>query len=144
MMVYSSAHQVAAILPSDVTMGDGVVTLSYGGRSAPTVPIKVLSSAFGIYSVTSNGVGAGVITTADYRVKNFSDAASPGDVLIIWGTGLGPVAGNESLAPLPDDAFPGTEVFVGNRSAPHAFSARGIDIGYFVDFSSDSKELAFQ
>ena len=116
-MVYSSASQVAAILPSEVTLGEGSLTLSHSGRSAPAVRIRVLSSAFGIYSVAANGVGAGAITTADYQLKTFSDAASPGDVLIIWGTGLGPVPGNESLAPLPGTSFPATEVFVGNQSA---------------------------
>ena len=123
-MVYSSAHQVAAVLPSDVTIGDGKLTLSYSGSSARAIPIKVLSSAFGIYSVTANGVGAGAITTGDYRVKTFSDAARPGDVLIIWGTGLGPVRGDESLAPLPDASFPATEVFVGNRPAPLLSASR--------------------
>ena len=123
-MVYSSAHQVAAVLPSGVPTGDGLLTLSYNGHSAPAVPIKVLSSAFGIYSVASNGVGAGAITTGDYRVKTFSDAASPGDVLIIWGTGLGPVPGDESLAPQPGASFPATEVFVGNQSAPLLSASR--------------------
>jgi len=123
-MIYSSAHQVAAVLPSGVPTGDGLLTLAYSGRSAPAVPVKVLSSAFGIYSVASNGVGAGAITTGDFQVKTFSDAASPGDALIIWGTGLGPVPGDESLAPLPGATFPATEVFVGNRSAPLLSASR--------------------
>ena len=88
-VVYSSAQQVAAVLPSGVPTGDGLLTLSHSGRSAPAVPIKVLSSAFGIYSIAANGVGAGAITTGDFQVKTFSDAASPGDVLIIWGQAWG-------------------------------------------------------
>jgi uncharacterized protein (TIGR03437 family) len=123
-MIYSSAQQVAAILPSDVPIGDGQVTLTYSGRTAAPAPIKIVSSAFGIYSVTANGVGAGVVTTADYRVKTFSDAAGPGDVLVIWGTGLGPVGENESLAPVAGNRFPGTEVFVGNRPAPVLYAGR--------------------
>jgi hypothetical protein len=35
-------------------------------------------------------------------------------------------------------------LFLAKHPLQNAFSAPGIDIGYFVDFSSDSKELAFQ
>jgi hypothetical protein len=35
-------------------------------------------------------------------------------------------------------------LFLAKHPLQNAFSAPGIDIGYFVDFSGDSKELAFQ
>jgi hypothetical protein len=35
-------------------------------------------------------------------------------------------------------------LFLAKHPLQNPFSAPGIDIGYFVDFSSDSKELAFR
>jgi len=123
-MIYSSQGQAAAILPSNVPVGDGVVVLTFNGASSAPTPIKVMKSAFGIYSTTSNGVGAGVITDTNYALKTTTEAGQPGEILTIWGTGLGAVAGGEDDGPLPGNKFPRTEVFVGGQSATVRYAGR--------------------
>ena len=123
-MVYTSAGQVAAILPSTVPEGQATLRLSYKGTNSYSLPIQVVRSAFGTYAVGSRGIGAGVITDPQYRLKTYSAPAKPGDTLIIWGTGLGPVEGNEASGPLPGNNFTDVEVYVGNNRAPLRYAGR--------------------
>src|ERR1039458_2436015 len=123
-MIYSLAGQIAAILPSSVPAGSGSLTVTYNNQSSPPAPITVVQSAFGTYTLSSNGIGAGIVTRPNYQVASFENPVNPGDILIIWGTGLGPVAGNEAAGPLPGNQFPGTEVFAGNQSASVQYAGR--------------------
>ena len=124
-MVYSWDRQVAAILPSTVPAGDGNVRLTYNKNPANwTIPIKVVRSAFGIYTVAASGSGAGIITDPQYALKSYSSPAKPGDTLIMWGTGLGPVDGNEASGPLPGNRFGDVEVYVGNSRAAVSYAGR--------------------
>ena len=123
-MVYTLAQQIAAVLPSRVPTGSGFITVTYNKQTSPQAPITVVPSAFGTYSVSSNGVGAGIVTRPDYQLASFASPFTPGDVLIIWGTGLGAVTGDEAGGPLPGNVFPGTEVFVGGQPASVQYAGR--------------------
>ena len=116
LMVYTSSNQIAAILPSKTPAGAGKVTVAYNGVASSTVPVTVATSSFGTYSISSNGVGPGIITGADYQVKTSPSPARPGETLILWGTGLGPITGDESQRPPPLNQFT-PAVFVGNLPA---------------------------
>jgi hypothetical protein len=62
----------------------------------------------GIFTVDSSGQGAAIVTYPDYSLvspvkaancggpSTTCGAANPGDTLILWGTGLGPVNGNDA------------------------------------------------
>ncbi|MFN7997928.1 MAG: hypothetical protein U0Q18_30185 [Bryobacteraceae bacterium] len=123
-MIYTYSAQVAAILPSAVPAGVGSLSLTYNGQPSRPIPITVSSSGFGVYSASSNGLGAGIITRPDYQLTSLANPARPGDTLIIWGTGLGPVSGDEAGGALPGNRFPGTEVFVGGQSANVPYAGR--------------------
>jgi uncharacterized protein (TIGR03437 family) len=122
-MVYTSARQMAAILPSNTPVGDGVLTISFGGATAAPTPIHVVSGAFGTYSVGSSGLGPGIITGVDYLVKTPAKPAKAGETVILWGTGLGPVTGDEAAGPAIGQ-FSGVEVFVGTKSAKIIYAGR--------------------
>ena len=123
-VLYTSSYQVAAVLPSAVPMGDGVLVLSNNGLAGYPQPIHVTRSAFGTFAVAQNGMGAGVITDPDYQLKTFDSPARQGDVLILWGTGLGPVDGDERAGPLPGNRFPDVAVYVGGAQAPIDYAGR--------------------
>src|SRR5215471_10819291 len=105
LMYYTSAGQVAALMPSNTPPGAGTITMTYNGNAGPPSPIRVSPSAPGIFTVSSDGQGVGVVTYADYSlvstakaancggVNTTCGAANPADALIIWATGLGPVSG---------------------------------------------------
>jgi uncharacterized protein (TIGR03437 family) len=94
-MYYASATQVAGLLPSNTPVGAGTLTVSNNGQASNAQPITVVANNVGIFTVSQNGQGAGIVTYADFSLVSSSKAANPGDVLTLWTTGLGPVTGNE-------------------------------------------------
>jgi uncharacterized protein (TIGR03437 family) len=97
-MLYSYAGQVAAILPSATPVGTGTLTLSYQGASS-TFAIQIVAASFGTFALNEDGSGPGIFTNLSYSVITMTNAAHPGDTLVIWGSGLGAVAGDEADAP---------------------------------------------
>ncbi|HWB83272.1 MAG TPA: hypothetical protein VG675_03970 [Bryobacteraceae bacterium] len=108
LMYYTSATAVAFLLPSNTPIGSGTITVTYNGEAGPASPVRVSPSSPGIFTVTSDGQGAGIVTYADYSLVSSTKAsncggvyttcgaANPGDVLIIWATGLGPINGTDA------------------------------------------------
>ena len=116
-MLYTSATQVAAVLPSSTPVGSGTMVLTYNGASSAPLNITVVEHDFGIFAVNEGGSGPGVLTNAITNVVNsLAAAANAGELVDIWGTGLGPVAGNEADGPLPGN-IPNLplQVFVGGQ-----------------------------
>jgi uncharacterized protein (TIGR03437 family) len=124
-MIYTSANQVAAILPSSAPVGTGTLTLTFNGSASSSVAITVVSGSFGIFTLNEAGTGPGIITDANYKLIERNNTAKAGDVLIIWGTGLGPVTGNEAGGALPGDMpnIPIT-VYIGGQKASVSYRGR--------------------
>jgi uncharacterized protein (TIGR03437 family) len=102
-MYYASDKQVAGLIPSVTPVGTGTLTLTYNGQSSQAARITVVQSNFGTFAVNQAGSGAAIVTYADYSLVSAANAANPGDTLILWGTGLGPVSGDETAGPSPGD-----------------------------------------
>jgi uncharacterized protein (TIGR03437 family) len=108
LMYYTSASQVAALLPSNTPTGTGTITVTYNGQTSGQAPITVVANNLGIFSIDSSGGGSGIVTYADYSLvspvkaancggpNTTCGAANPGDALILWATGLGPVNGSDA------------------------------------------------
>lgn len=108
LLYYTSATQAAALLPSNTPAGKGTITVTYNGQVGIAAPITVVQSNLGIFTVTSDGQGVGIVTNADYSLVSTTKAANcggpntvcgaanPGDTLIVWATGLGPVDGRDA------------------------------------------------
>lgn len=110
-MLYTSATQVSGLLPSNTPLGAATLTVLYNGQPSNLQPITVVQNNPGIFTWSSNGQGAGIVSYPDYSLVsdvqsanclasgtvsfNCGGAANPGDTLILWTTGLGPVTGNE-------------------------------------------------
>lgn len=141
-MLYTSATQVAAVLPSNTPVGTGTVTVTYNGRASATAPITVVRSSLGIFAVNQGGSGPGVIQNVNSEtsrpVNAVSEPVRPGQVMILWGTGIGPVSGNEAAGPLPGDLTNiNVRVWVGGREAEIRYRGRsgccvGVDQIVFV------------
>jgi uncharacterized protein (TIGR03437 family) len=108
LMYYTSAGQVAALLPSNTPTGTGTITVTYNGRLSAPAPITVVANNVGIFTIGANGQGPGIVSYPDYSLvsaakdancgapNTYCGAANPGDTLILWATGLGSVSGNEA------------------------------------------------
>jgi uncharacterized protein (TIGR03437 family) len=125
LILYTVAGQVAAILPSNTPVGMGTLRLTYNGQTF-SEPIKVARSTFGTFAQTSAGVGAAVVQIFDPAgpptLNTLNNSINPGEYAILWGTGLGPVTGDESAGPLPNikPGYNTVRVFVGGVEVPAA------------------------
>src|SRR5271155_3741843 len=108
-MIYSLATQVAAILPSPTPVGTGTLTLSYQGVES-SIAIQVLAANFGTFALNEDGTGPGVFTDASNSPITFVHPAHPGQELVLWGTGLGAITGDETEPPAQADLHSGVQV----------------------------------
>jgi uncharacterized protein (TIGR03437 family) len=94
---YLFPTQIAAVLPSATPVGTGTLTVTTSAGVSTPFPIQVVASAFGLLT-SNNGSGpaqgydANLNPSNQYTLFGFLAAANPGDILLLWGSGLGPVA----------------------------------------------------
>jgi uncharacterized protein (TIGR03437 family) len=127
-MIYTVATQVAAVLPSATPVGTGTLTVSYRGASA-SIAIQVLTAGFGTATLNESGTGPATVTDPSYNAITMVNPAHPGDTLILWGTGLGAVSGDETEPPAEVDLGTGVQVFIGNQPATVLYGGRSGDPG---------------
>jgi uncharacterized protein (TIGR03437 family) len=97
-MYYTLTRQVAAVLPSATPAGKGMLTLTYNDRTTQ-YPINVVPSNVGVFTLNQAGSGDAVASfQSDGTLITPINAPNPGEVIILWATGLGPVSGDESNA----------------------------------------------
>jgi uncharacterized protein (TIGR03437 family) len=130
-----SYDQVTAILPSTVPAGRATVVVEVNGQRSNGEQITVVRSNFGIFTLNQGGSGPAIvqnyIADLDRPFNNLAEAARPGQVLTIWGTGLGPITTSDAQPPVPGDLGTGVEVYVGGKRANVSYGGRsgyaGID-----------------
>jgi uncharacterized protein (TIGR03437 family) len=105
-MIYSSAGQVAGLLPSSIAPGTYAVQLTYNSQVSAPQNVTVVARSFGIATANSAGTGAAQVTignvnggislvrltsgTLAFNGLSWTLApAHPNDTLVIWGTGGG-------------------------------------------------------
>jgi uncharacterized protein (TIGR03437 family) len=120
---YTSATQVSGIIPSATPVGTGTLTISYQGSSV-SAPIQVVAASFGMFTLNSGGTGPASITDVNYNPITMINAAHPGDTIVLWGTGLGAVTGDETEPPTGSKNFPGVEVLIGTQLVPPLYAGR--------------------
>lgn len=125
-MIYTSAGQVAAIMPSNVPAGPASVRVLYNSQNSSPFQTTVVRFALGIFTLNSAGTGPGVVTDANYNAVTFTTAMNPGQAGIIWANGLGAVTPAEDInganGEIPNRVQ--VEVFIGGRSATVLYAGR--------------------
>jgi len=88
--------------------GTGSFTVTYNGQTSNPASHGIAGSNFGILTLDSSGQGPAIVTFPDFSLVSAAKAgncggpltacgsANPGDTLTVWGTGLGPVNGNDA------------------------------------------------
>jgi uncharacterized protein (TIGR03437 family) len=125
LMIYTSAGQVAAVLPSKTPVGTGNLTVTYNGQSSAPLAITVVQSNLGIFTLNQGGSGAAVILDGDNVPITALHPAAPNQTVVLYGTGLGPYSGDETQAAITTDmtSIP-VEVYVGTVKANVSFRGR--------------------
>ncbi len=113
-------RQVSAIMPSGAPLGRVSVRLTFDGEQSNSTPITVVENSVGIFTATLAGIGPGIfqnfISQTEQPFNSPSNTARPGQIVIMWATGLGPISSPDGEAPpvgpLPFDV----EIFVGGKT----------------------------
>lgn len=131
-MVYTSAGQVAAILPSDTPIGAATVTVTYNGQTSPAANINVVQSGLGVFTDNSQGNGPAIAQV--YHVGNstpglvaLTNSAEPGDTLIVYGTGLGAISGPDNVPPGAVSVGTDVTVNIAGTTVPAIYAGRSPD-----------------
>ncbi|HWC96774.1 MAG TPA: hypothetical protein VG456_08495 [Candidatus Sulfopaludibacter sp.] len=131
--------QLAAILPSSVSPGSYNVTVTNGTVSAPAV-VTVVKAKPGLFTQSTDGTGLATvqnyISASQYDLNRYTvgsvsgttiSPGRPGQVMIAYGTGLGPlVGGDNSASPVFDFSTNGSTIkaIVGGVTLPVIFAGR--------------------
>lgn len=126
--VFVSAGQINAILPSSTPAGRAVLRVEYNNRASNYIPVDIVQANFGIFSVNSAGFGPAIVTNfidaATQPLNSLEQAAQPGQVITIWGSGLGPVNFPDNVAPTAGDVAGDVTVFIGGLPAQRLYAGR--------------------
>ena len=126
--VFVSQAQLNAIMPSNAPTGRASVQVTYNGVRSNPAPVNIVPSSFGIFAANSAGSGPGIAqnfnSAADQPVNSLIATAKPGQVITLWGTGLGPANGPDNVAPTAGDLPIPVEVYIGGKLARRLYSGR--------------------
>lgn len=95
---YVTPGQLCGILPSRTPAGTGILTVTTGAGATVSAPIKVVQSAFGILTRDGSGGGEAAAFNGKFELLSAKNSARPADVLQLFGSGVGPVSGDETQA----------------------------------------------
>jgi uncharacterized protein (TIGR03437 family) len=127
--LFVAQYQINAVMPSNTPTGTVQVTVSYNGLSSAPAPVQVVVANFGSYTV-SGGRGPGIVQNfvsgTQTPLNMTSVTAAPGDTVILWGTGLGPLPGGASdTLPAAGGSLPASvQVLLGNATISPAYAGR--------------------
>ncbi len=122
-----TAGQINAIMPSNTPLGQVSIWVTFNGATSNPATATVATSSFGIFATNSGGFGPGIlqnyIAANNQPINSLSATAAPGQVITLWGTGLGPVAADD-IAPTAGNLSTPVEIFVGGQLASKLYSGR--------------------
>jgi len=126
-LLFVYAGQINAVLPSATALGQASLTVTYNRQTSAAQTFNVVARSVGLFTRNAAGSGPGIVQlyhgTEKPTFNDISNSAIPGDVAVLWGTGLGPVTGDETqqlLAPIPLAA--NAEVWVAANRSRHPMS----------------------
>ncbi len=139
LMVYTTQNQIAGLLPSSAAPGDYNLTVTFNGQTSAPGRVKVVDRAFGIVSADASGTGQAQVqnyrTATDWDLNRFAKGnlasfttspATPGQVLVIWGTGLGADAQSDLNGGTSGDrtSAANVRVLIGSKEIVPAYAGR--------------------
>jgi uncharacterized protein (TIGR03437 family) len=98
---YATPTQLGIQVPFELAGGPAKVAVSVAGRSSTATTANVATVAPGIFTYTADGKGAGAITHVDGSAVTTQSPAQPGELVILYATGLGAV-----MPAVPTGALP--------------------------------------
>lgn len=126
--IFVSPGQLNAIMPSTMTAGLATLRVTYQSNQSNATTIQIANSAPGVLAVSGGGFGPAVIqnfvSQTNQPINSLANTALPGQVITIWGTGLGPVTFPDNVAPTVANVAAPVTVTIGGQPATVAYSGR--------------------
>jgi len=95
-MIYVSPTEVELLIPPIFVAGPSSIQLVFDGLAGPSVPITLDAAAPALFQADPT---TALATHADFSLINSSSPAQPGEVIVLWATGLGALT---SPPPVPN------------------------------------------
>ena len=137
----SGVNQLAAVLPSTLSAGSYNLTVTNNGSTSAPFAVQVVKSKPGLFTADASGSGLAIvqnyISATELDLDRFTTGtvsgvtispAKPGQALIAWGTGLGPVPGGDNVASAGYNFLTNgvnVQAIVGGMSITPAYAGRG-------------------
>lgn len=124
---YISPGQVAAVLPSSTPLGTGAMTVTFNGQASNTIQFPVVQSALGFDTLGGTGSGQAVAQDAGFNLFSAINSSSPGQAIILWGSGVGAdVSNDDRTYPLKQNNLTNVPltIYIGGIAAQIAYQGR--------------------
>ena len=102
-LYYVSPIQINFLVPPNMTAGAAVVQVTIDGLAGPAIALTLAAAAPGLFQLDLQNA---VATEVDGTVLTPVSPARPGDIVILYATGLGPVTPPAIYGELPAAAAP--------------------------------------
>jgi len=123
-LYYLSPTQIDAVLPGNTPLGSATITVANNGSTSAAFAITVAQSAFGVLSYNGS---LGAVYDANYALITSSNAANPGQAIVLWGSGVGyDSADDDKIYPQKQDNLTGIPMhaYVGGVEAAITYRGR--------------------
>lgn len=118
--VYVSATQINAILPSNAPVGLASLQVTYNGARSNLAPLRIATNGPGLFTATGYGAGPGIfqnyVSATEQPINSALDSVKPGQLVTLWGTGLGPITAADNIAPPVGNIAVEVAIWVGNKA----------------------------
>jgi uncharacterized protein (TIGR03437 family) len=139
LMIYTysqnGVNQLAGVLPSTVAAGSYNVTVAYNGTASAPFVTQVVKAKPALLTQDSTGSGLALlqnyISATQYDVNRLTTGtvngatispAKPGQTVVAWGTGLGPVPFPDNSPPSSGYTYSNVTVLVGGTAITPAYA----------------------
>jgi uncharacterized protein (TIGR03437 family) len=106
-LYYVSPTQINFLVPPMMLPGPVSFRVVIDGLEGKSIPLKLAAAAPGLFAmVPENGVTYAIATLVDGSLLTSSSPAKPGDIVVLWATGLGTTTPPAVYGQLPTAAAP--------------------------------------
>jgi len=102
-MLYVSGTQINFIVPGNEIGGDVAVRVAREGVSGPEVTVTLVDAAPALFDA---GTGYALATHGDGTLLTGASPARPGEIVVVYATGLGATEPNPNPGEIPQSAAP--------------------------------------
>jgi uncharacterized protein (TIGR03437 family) len=88
-VLYTSANQVAAVVPAAISGGTAEVSVTYQGQPSPAVSVAVFPAAPALFTTNGTGKGQAAAVNQDGSINSALKPAGPGEFISLYATGGG-------------------------------------------------------